>query len=540
MRKRLILLWLVLLGAGVSLGGQAPSPERTVLRVTTRLVEVNVIVRDKKGAPVANLTRDDFILLEDGKPQTISIFSQESNALLPPAQPLPPDTFTNRLEQRGGVPTSVTIILLDGLNTPWSDHVQAKDEIVKFLQQLQPQDRVALYALGQRLRILHDFTNDAERLLAALRRWRSGPSAELAASEPAEPDTGLEEIDEWLRESSLEMARFYTRERVRKTLEALQIIALHVTGLPGRKNLIWVSGSFPLALGPETLQTASRRGLDWESYAAQAEETTRALNDANVAIYPVDARGLIPLPFVGARGSILRPGMSPQNPAMTRIHWTHDTMNLLADRTGGRAFYNTNDIQGAIRRAIDDSRLTYVLGYYPTHGKWDGKFRKIAVKVKQPGLQLRHRRGYYALAEEAAGKSQRIQLLAEAAWSPLEATGLGLVVRVERLGEGPGRRVKFSIAIDPREVRFESAEGEGIGFLDVVYVQQGAEGNILTDIGQTFRLRQVTPHGPGQPSILVERELELLPQTEQVRIIARDAGTAALGSVNIPVSQLLK
>src|SRR5262249_3691066 len=141
--------------------------EPPILRVSTRLVQVNALVEDKSGNPVADLTREDFILTEKGQPQTISLFSMESSRPPETAKPLPPNTFTNRSEYRAGTPPSVTAVLLDGLNTRFQDQAYAKTQIIKFLEQLQPHDRVALYALGTRLRVLHDFTSDAAPLLRA-------------------------------------------------------------------------------------------------------------------------------------------------------------------------------------------------------------------------------------------------------------------------------------------------------------------------------------------------------------------------------------
>ena len=123
---------------------------------------------------------------------------------------------------------------------------------------------------------------------------------------------------------------------------------------------------------------------DRETFKDQIDAAARALNDANVAVYPVDARGLNPPPK----------GAPPQG--------DFDTMNEIADRTGGRAFYNTNDIAGSVREAIDDSRVTYVLGYYPDHGEWNGKFREIKIKVNRPGVEVRYRRGYFAVTDAPA------------------------------------------------------------------------------------------------------------------------------------------
>src|SRR5208283_2622260 len=140
------------------------------IRVTTKLITVNVIVRDKHGQPVTDLTKDDFVLLDGKKPQPIQIFSMETTEVTPlPAYSAPSDTYSNEIGIGDGAPSNLTIILLDSLNTPFFDRAYPRNQVRKLLLTLQPQDRVALYALGPHLRVLHDFTSDASSLLAALK-----------------------------------------------------------------------------------------------------------------------------------------------------------------------------------------------------------------------------------------------------------------------------------------------------------------------------------------------------------------------------------
>src|ERR1700682_930552 len=161
-----------------------------VLRVTTRLVQVNVVVHDKSGQPVAGLTKDDFTLFEKGKERKIAFFSVVAGhkplKLSREAQ-LPANIFSNRVK-RGESPTSATVILFDALNTSFQDQAYAKGQLIKFLQKIQPEDRVAIYLLTRRLIILQDFTSDPEHLLRALARFRASSSAVLDAADPAHTD----------------------------------------------------------------------------------------------------------------------------------------------------------------------------------------------------------------------------------------------------------------------------------------------------------------------------------------------------------------
>ena len=149
----------------------APTTQRSVFRVATRLVQVNVVVHDQHGAPVTDLKKEDFTVLERGKPQSISFFAMESaDKLSRPAASLPPHIFSNVFAERAGVPTSITVVLLDLLNTSWVDQQYARRGLMTFLRQVQPQDRIGIYALGAHsLTLLHDYTTDASSLVARLK-----------------------------------------------------------------------------------------------------------------------------------------------------------------------------------------------------------------------------------------------------------------------------------------------------------------------------------------------------------------------------------
>jgi len=267
----------------------AGGPEQQVIRVATHLVQVNVVVHDHKGAPVQGLTRDDFTILDGGKEEPISIFSVESGrSPKGPLGPLPPNVFSNRVAREGGTPTSVAVILLDGLHTTFWDLAYARQQLIKFLCQLQPQDRVALYFFGRRLSVVQDFTGDPSPLLEALAAYRgqiasptglgagnktaeahfqglSGPAALAAGQLDAGMSVLLEESNQFLEDSFL---------------SALLAIAEHLAGLPGRKSIIWLTGGYY---------------LDFRDYPSMSEKKRRlihTLNHADVAIFPIDARGL--------------------------------------------------------------------------------------------------------------------------------------------------------------------------------------------------------------------------------------------------------
>jgi VWFA-related protein len=444
------------------------------------------------------------------------------------------------------VPTAVTVVLLDGLNTQFLDMAYARNQVIKFLEQLQPQDRVALYTLTDQLRVLHDFTSDATSLLRAVQRYKGHYSSELAASEDIDTsDTGNQLLDDFLNAASQRMADFYTVNRVQRTAAAIEEIANHLAALPGRKNLVWVSGAFPFYIGLDLDPTPANATAERRTFSYEVERAVRALNNANLAIYPVDARGLIGPAFANPNLSPTRGGMPgrggvPRTITLSPNRANFDTMNILADRTGGRAYYNTNDIRGSIRRAIDDSRVTYVLGYYPTHQDWDGKFREIKVKVNRPGLELRSRRGYFAFPEKKLDPRQVQAVLREAVSSPLDATDLGLTVRVTPV-EIPGmRQVKTEFNVAQRDLTLNADGNRWVGAIDVLFVQFSPQGKALKSDLKTIgmNLTQAKYNQVKQVGAIFTIDEPIVDGAGQLRVVVRDTTSGSLGSVSVPLGKL--
>jgi VWFA-related protein len=508
--------------------------QTTPLRINSRMVQVNVIVQDKNGQPVTGLKKDDFTIMDKGEPQSIAFMSEQTNRLLSTgtavaAQP-PANLYSNRFEEKYGVPTSVTVVLLDLLNTQFKDMAFARGQVVKFLRQIQPTDRVALYGLSDKLHILHDFTTDSTALLHALERSQVSEPSIRAASDPPPSDTGDAEADAFINEANARVAQTFMVNRVGMTSEALIAIANHLASLPGRKNLVWVSGSFPFRVGGDSVDHVNGP----RTFNSEIEATAKALSNANLAIYPVDARGLLgPDIFaVLSGGSKQIPGSPPPG--------EFDTMVTLADRTGGRPFYNTNDINGAIRRAIDDSRVTYVLGYYPTHNEWNGRFREIKVEVGRPGMQVRSRKGYFAFPDGPASNKEAELALVEAAKSPLESTGLGLDVRVDREENSNTRQLKLAVRIEPSQVLLVKNGDRWKDDLDIKWVQVAADGHVLSSSSQTMNMNlpQQAYEVFLSNGVTITREITLLGDAAELRLAARDGGNGAIGSVDIPLTRV--
>jgi VWFA-related protein len=490
----------------------AQASQDPIIRTSTRLVQVDVVVHDKAG-PVRNLSKDDFYLTDRGRPQTISIFSIESAPEPQPAtRSLAASTFSNR-QPHVGAPTSVTAILLDGLNTRFEDQAHAKSQLLKFLENVDPDERIAIYTLNRSLRVLCDFA-DPQQLRKILGKRRSSTNAEVDTAEPDQSDTGNPELDAFIDAASQTFANAANMDRARITYDAFLAIASHFAYLPGRKNLIWLTGSLPLSL-------AGAAG---------------ALNHANIALYPVDARGLVGMPKLltaaGTRSG--NPRGAPQIPSFRPPG--QDTMQELADLTGGRAFYDTNDLRSAIRMALEDSAVTYTLGFYPDSDSLDGKFHDLKVQVRRPGVRVRYRKSYLAYKDAAAPEQQVQGSLAAVLWSPLESTAISLTARVQRTGSS----LKFTYAVDIRSLQLAQKGDIRKGVIHVFFIQQDSAGNQLETLqeGINLDLTHELYERYLKSGMIFTKSFDAKPGLATLRVVVIDRENAASGSLIIPIAQV--
>jgi VWFA-related protein len=529
---------------------QPPSPkqggtEAGTLRVSTRVVQVNVIVHDKNGRPVTGLTKKDFTILDQGQPQTIASLSEQTNRITTTlaatsTAAVTPSTFSNRYQEVYGVQPSVSVILIDSLsmlnngggNVSKSNMTYARAQIVKFLNQLQPQDRVALYFLSDKIYILHDFTADPAALLRALTTIPHLQPDQGNASPPMDfvPTIGDPTVDGMMDYAAAAIGRdaqFNLINRVGQTTAAMEAIANHLVNYPGRKNLIWISGGFPWQTGYGSIGGFHEKRL----FDKQIEPAARALSNANVTMYPVDARGLM---------VDRAPDMFHTGAGNTADAWTTDTMVVFADRTGGRVFNNTNDLTGSIHRAIEDSRLTYVLSYYPNHNQWDGGFREIKVKVNRPGVEVRARHGYFAFPDAAVSPKSKIEIMVDAAKNPIESAALGLDVRADAANAPGARQITTQVRIDATELLLAKTGDRWTDSIDVKWVQLAADGRVAASASQTLNLsiRQANYEKVLRDGITFSGSVNLVTGATDVRLVARDSGNGSVGTVNISVAKL--
>jgi VWFA-related protein len=519
---------------------QAPRPAQTdpLIRVDTRLVEVNVVVRDNNG-PITGLVRDDFSVFDNGQRQQITAFSIKTGRLSSTSRPLPAGAISNRLDPSGEEPSEASVILWDMLNTEVIDQAWVRTQVLTYLRTMQPGDRVALYGLVKSLRVMRDFTDDPDLLRRAVSVTGPQQSVNLSAGDlgnmagqmtflgdPADEAAvaAFEDMQAASLTAAMEMQWYSLKDRSLITLAALRAIADHLQGLPGRKKLIWVSGGFPTVSQQLNTRLGAQQ-IESLNVGLQVQKAIERLNDANVAVYPIDPRGLTIQNTAQGFGANNPAGTFTGGLALPGI----DTMNLFASGTGGRAFYGTNDVVGAIRETFEDFVVTYTLGFYPGE-KLDGKYHALSVKVNRKGAQVRSRKGYFATDVRVTSDIMRQNALNATMQNELEATGVGIIALTEPIRERPGR-YQIELSIDAHDLYFQEREGHWLSWIDFAThfsgtpTLSGTVETILVSLNEE-RFREVLQEG-----LKVRREVDLADQTGQLRIAIQDRASGRAGSV---------
>jgi VWFA-related protein len=551
---------------------QQNSPEvpPPTIRVTTRMVLVDVVVTDKHGNAVSGLHPEDFAIEENGKAQKIVTLTVPAASTAAPS--LPPGIYSNRPQFRSpGGP--ITVMLLDAVNTEFSDQGYARRQMLSFVRdQYRPGQRMAIFTLTGSLNVLQDFTSDPQILYAALQRFQpqsqqfasSGQGTSSTLNSPAtgsvaaniEASTApASDVVSTLRSGTAqEVAAMQTamqsfegaqvvyaeEQRTVLTLQALNSLGRILGGLPGRKNVIWVAGNLPFSLIPENrdvteaeltedLLTRDQHTLSQHvagnyaetfrtGHADQIRETAARLASAQVAIYPVDARGL---------------SISTSSDSL-------EIMREMARETGGRAYVNQNEIKLGVQRAFQDTDATYTLGYYPENKKWDGKYRRIKVKIKRDGIELQHRRGYYAF-DPSQLKGYNPQQEVTAALNdvvPSTLVSFTAQIRPPNANTTPGK-VGVDFLVDANTLSAqETSGGKRLNFAYYVTVFS-PQGKMVAQrrqkVDRSFAedvYKQIIEKG-----ILLHMDIDPQPGNNQVRLAVQDNQTGLVGTIDAPLTQ---
>src|SRR6266851_351965 len=400
---------------------QAPQ----AIRATTELVLVNVVARDKKGNLVRDLKREDFTVLEDGQKQQVSSFDFENiDALALAGQTTPTTTGTENAAAAAApaVKPQATIdardrrliLLFFDFSAMEVDQIdRAVDSAKKYVSaKMQPADLIAIVSLSTNMRLDLDFTDDKKKVLSVLSAYNSDSgqgfdNGATGSSEGAAETSGAFTADD---------TDYNTFSADRKLL-ALQSIIQTVGKLPQKKSLIYFSNGI------------SQSGLDNQSALRAA---TAAAVKANVAIYPLDVRGLQALPGGGEAQNASLHGQSAFTGAsvlndLNSNAASQETLSTLAADTGGKAFFDSNDFSGVFSQVQKDTSAYYILGYSSSNHAKDGRFRHIKVVLNRPDIKLEYRAGYYAGRDfEHLNHTDREQQIQDELASDLPATDVAV------------------------------------------------------------------------------------------------------------------
>jgi VWFA-related protein len=422
--------------AAITIQSQDKKPTKTstddddVIKVTSNLVSLEVTVKDKKGKAVTDLNREDFTVVENGVAQKIEFFDSTltTNEVGQPAKA--GDSTEPASRTRNGLPRNIIALVLDGQSTQVANLKHVREGIVKYIRErISDSDSVALFSISGGLQLRQPFTQDKERLIAAVENAYdsstvaktseardisenisslrdqinggvTGPIAATPAGGAAGSAAAQTMIAQRMLEQYIQLRSALSAQQTRPVLAALAAIAEGLRSIPGKKTVVMFSEGF---VAPEA--------LDW-----QVQSTIDIANRANVAIYIIDSGGLTGgAPTSGAlvAGSPLggisaatdmehrrRAGAGESVFDISRqegLNRQQDLLYRISEDTGGRFLKNTNDIAGGLERIDAEIRSRYTLAYRSTDQNFDGSFRKVKIEVHRPDTSVLARPGYYAI-----------------------------------------------------------------------------------------------------------------------------------------------
>jgi VWFA-related protein len=510
------------------------------------------------------------VVEENGKTQKISTLTMPSDNALAAVPALPAGIYSNKPQYRS-TDAPITVMLIDALNTPFSNQSYARRQMLAFVkEQFKPSDRMAVFALTGSLTVLQDLTSDPNILYAALQRYKpqsqefaaaGRPSTSAASGTPTTESTvasldastpplvdnvgatslrgagggasaAISSVEASIQAFEGAPTAYAKEQRAVLTLAALRSIARILGGLPGRKNLIWVTGELPFSFSPEDramteaelaedLPSMNTRRVEEHaagnyaatfraSHAEEIRETALRLASAQVAIYPVDARGL----------------------SISTDIDSQETMREMAHETGGRAYVNQNEIKVAVERAFADETAAYTLGYYPENKKYDGKYRSIKIKVKRDGVETHNRRGYYAIDPTQIKGYNPQQEVAAALGDIIPSTLVSFTVQVKPPSSNsvPGK-IGVTYLVDASTLSAEDVTGGkrmNVVFYATIYSPDGkVTANSSQKVDHTFDAN--TYQQIVQKGLMLHMDLD--PQPGQLRLAVQDGRTGLVGTI---------
>lgn len=567
-RSAFFLLLIVLLLSGTLLAqaaeNQSAAAPKPVAHFTSRaqLVLVPVVVTDGEGHHVSGLKREDFRIEERGKPRTPSIF-EEVNSVTPDVQARAAMPATGHSNFTFGNTDAwrVTIVVLDAVNTPALAQVNARRQLIQYLEKgLKREEPTALYGLTRRgLKLLHPLTRDTAALTSALRKVRTEFSNEEldAGTSVVDPATdslsnsaneSASEISQFMRDCDTTASAFQQRGSIHTTLAALRQIAEAFAAVPGRKTLIWATGGIPFTL--DDPQAFAHMGTDMQG---EYQEVWRTLSAAGMAVYTVDVRGLLvatgalskldassrapSIPYRMSRTTASRPSRISSDPDLEK----QTALRAFAENLGGTACISSNDLERCFERAVEDSRAYYMIGYYLPADDLQPGWRKLKVKVNVEGAKTRTIAGFFANAPaEESPQARQAQMMA-ALRSPVEFTGVRMNVREAPapadMPPAAGKsRHEFLVGMPARSVTVDNSDNNLVDVsVIVVAVDEEGRNRGQGDNQVTGHLKQETADKIRKAGMNVQVGVDLAPGKYELRFAVRDNLNGEVGSVVFPL-----
>ncbi len=507
-QRLLIALTLAALSGGLLAAQQQPAPQTpqpapqaqqpapidqppVTFRVEVNYVEVDAIVTDAQGTPIANLSKDDFELFEDGKRQEVSSFSlinipiERAERPLFASAPVEADVQTNE-----HVEGRIYLIVLDDLHTDVTRGPRVKAAATRFIEQNFGTNDLAAVVFTGRSGDGQDFTNNSRLLVNAINKFsgRKLRSATLERIEGArvDPATGtlvpgddIEQMDRAFRARSMAAS-------VRKLAEFM-------AGVRGRRKSMLLIGE---GVDYDIYEAVGQLGSTASSVLLDTHDAIAAATRGNVSIYAIDPRGLTTAEadLIEVSGPV---GDANGRSIANELRLSQDSLRVLADSTGGFAAVNRNDLNGAFDRIVSENSSYYMLGFYSNNDRRNGRFRKLEVRVKRPGLRVRNRSGYY----EARGRAPSSQpaasasptalapAISEALGSPLPMAGVPIkVFAAAYKGTPPNAAIALVFEIDVRNLDFVESGGTFNEQVEVAFTSLNTQGKVFPGERQTATL----------------------------------------------------
>lgn len=521
------------------------------------LVLIPTLVTDKSGKHITGLKQEDFTVLENGAEQKIATFEEIASDAKRWSRPKNPNEYSNALAGEAAA-RRITLMVLDLINTPFADQAYARKDLLKYLtQSVDQREPTALYTLTRSgVHVIHDFTTDPRVLIAALHKVKGDAAQMVDSAEEVETITGsaspdgsagvdqsavqseAQQLQSMMEDAELNFQSFQQRIAITYTLQGMQQVAQALGGFPGRKSLIWASGGFPFSVSDTTMQLAPAGRDTLSDVLPMYEHTWQLLNDAQIALYPVDVKGLQVVTTPNA--SIRNPGANYGRNMSWRQMDTQGTLETFASMTGGRAYYNSNDLVKGFREAVNDSAQYYMLGYYLDRSKTKAGWRKLAVKVKREHIEVRTRSGFFVTNATIDPDNSRNLDISSALESPLDYTSLPLVVRWSKVepGKEPGKkRVIYEVHLAPEASLVNEADKNHL-MMEFIALAKTPEGKSV-DQPQGKKVDvQLTPEKLAairQTGVGYNGALDLAPGEYTVRFVVRDDLSGRVGSVAAPL-----